>query len=607
MSRSAGADFAVEVHPPDWRFPAGQSWIAGWIRPEAGRRVTDVRARIHHRVILGLAGLPHAAFPERAGFSFFLAPQRGATLLQLEARGPSGEWTEFFRTTVSPAADAPIPPAAASLSQAFDRLVVDLIKTHRLGPARTWADLAEELVVAWVAEPLNAHPNVPLVGALEEPGETGRFRYGVIPVTGWLAHGQSGIRQLTAVIDPLPPADLAHGLVRRDIVGAFPQLGDQAKSAFAAEIALPADFASPVLLKIFAELDNGDSHLAFAQRFTPRFHRSPGELPPQVSWVAFCCAVWALHRAAGRYAMSRRGLIRTAQSFWSRHQARPAYRPARTHREKSGRSFRAGARRSPDDGLTAAPVTLPARSDIAPADDMFGRDSAQYFQIGREALALIQSACALAGCERIESILDLPCGHGRVARWLRAAYPAADLAVSDTQGPGVKFCIEQLGATGVTATRSGIHWEALPGPFDIIWCGSLLTHLDRDQWLLHLRRFAERLSPHGVLVFTTHGLVALDKLQTGEKDYGLPPVEVTRLCTDAVVRGFGYVDYPDTPAYGISVSQPDWIRELVDRETDLHVRAIHESAWDQHQDVVVCTRRPAGERPSPAAASDGQA
>ena len=233
----------------------------------------------------------------------------------------------------------------------------------------------------------------------------------------------------------------------------------------------------------------------------------------------------------------------------------------------------------------------PATVEIAPADDMFVRNNAQYLQIGREALALVQDAWALAGCERVEAILDLPCGHGRVARWLRSAYPTAKLVVSDTQGPGVSFCIDRLGATGVQATLDGRHWAALPGPYDIIWCGSLLTHIDRDQWLIHLRRFADRLTTHGVLVFTTHGLVALDKLQTGEKDYGLPPDDVTSLCAEAVAKGFGYVGYRGTPAYGISLSQPSWIRELVECETDLRVLTIRESAWDQHQDVVVCHRR----------------
>ena len=114
--------------------------------------------------------------------------------------------------------------------------------------------------------------------------------------------------------------------------------------------------------------------------------------------------------------------------------------------------------------------------------------------------------------------------------------------------------------------------------------------------ICHLRQFAARLAPHGVLVFTSHGLPALERLQSGEKDYGLPPAAVTGLCTAAIVDGFGYADYSDTPGYGISMAQPGWIKALIAEHTDLHVLAYRPSAWDQHQDVIVCSRRPPPKR-----------
>ena len=597
MSEFFGGHSAVEIHPAGWRFPTGKSWVAGWIRPAAGQVITDVRARIQPRVMLGLAGLPHPtddqkssglAAASRSGFSFLLSPPPGATRLRLEARDQSGRWMEFFRTGISPAPAPAAPAAPHRLDQSLRSLVLALFRRRRRFPARTWAELTDELMAEFIAEPLNAHPNPPFIGALEEPQDFGRFRYGVIPVTGWLAHTQARIIRLTAAIDPLPATPLPQGLARRDISGVFPVLSSQADAAFAGEVMLPADFTAPVLLKLFAELDNGERHLAFAQRFTPQFHRGPGELPPGITRGTFARAIWALLRSGGRYGLSRQGVIRAARTIWSGYQAAPAYRPGKNSPARNANLFRAREEVSP-----ATVSILPVNTVIAPADDMYVADTAQYFQIGREALALVQQACGVAGCEQINAILDLPCGHGRVARWLRTAYPAAKLVVSDTQEPGVNFCVAQLGAIGVTAARDGRHWAALPGPYDIIWCGSLLTHFGLEQWLIHLRRFAERLAPRGVLVFTTHGLLALDKLQTGEKNYGLPEAEVTRLCATAVVDGFGYVDYPDSPGYGISVSLPAWIVDLIARETGLQVRAIYESAWDNHQDVVVCTRRPA--------------
>ena len=587
---SAARKSCIEIHPPDWRFPKEKSWIAGWIQAEAGQVITDVRARIHDRVILGLAGLPHPAFPDQApglphvvgaGFSFLLAPQRGATLLRLEARDQFGHWTEFFRTPISSASDAPAHQPPAHLSASLGGLATALLRLHRLTPLRPEQELADELVAAFVSEPLDAHPNLPFVGALEEPHTVGRLRYGCVPVTGWLVHPTAKITRLSLVIDPLPVINLPHGLPRHDIGGAFPALDGQKNSAFVGEVVLPIGLVAPVLLKIFAELDHGECHLVFARRFTPQLHGDSGAMPDLVSGRNFIRTVRALHRAAGRQGVPRNGMIRAARKIWSAYQSTPRYGAKNPPPRKSAMPSPAGA----------PPPAAPVVTLIDPADGMQVPDRAQYFTEGRDALMLVQAAVAQAGSGTVRAILDLPCGFGRVGRWFRTAYPAATLTACDTQAPGVEFCIEHLGADGVEAKLDGSHWARLPGPYDVIWCGSLLTHFGRSEWINHLRCFSERLAAGGVLVFTSHGLLPLEHLRSGEKNYGLPPDAVAQVRAAVVARGFGYADYADTPGYGISVAQTGWIRELIAQETDLEVLAIHEAGWGQHQDVVVCIRR----------------
>lgn len=587
MSEIPGWQFAVETHPAGWRFPAGKTWVAGWIQPAAGGTVTDIRARLDQRVILGLSGLPHPAFaetpgeharpdPSGPGFSFLLLPHTGSTLLRLEVRDQTDRWTEFFRTVITAPGETALVPAAG-LSTVLRGLVTVLLRQRRRNPRRSWFDAGDDLMAGFVAEPLNVEPSLPFVGALEEPLAIGRRRNGCIPVTGWLAHGTAQVTRLLVIIDALPVVVLPHGLAREEIGGTFPALLDRNDLAFVGQIALPVDYPAPVLLKVFAELDNGERHLVFTRRFTPRSYGDTGQMPALVPGRTFARAVWTLHQAAGRYVVPRGGLLREARTLWADYQAIPACSATITHQPVP---------------VARPPATpgAPANLTIAPADDMLGSDVAEYFQVGREALALVQAACVLGGT-RVESILDLPSGHGRVARWLRTAYPMARLAVSDTQVAGVEFCIAQFDATGVPAHVDGRHWPSLAGPYDVIWCGSLLTHFGRDQWLEHLRLFTARLTPTGVLVFSTHGQLALEKLETGEKDYGLTAADITSLCDRTLAEGFGYANYPDTPGYGISISQPTWIRTLVGRETDLQVLAIHESAWNRHQDVVVCSRR----------------
>jgi len=611
MNSLSGPKFAIEIHPSNWRFPTEKSWIAGWITPAADQTITDVRARLHHRIILGLVGMPHPVSAENStatpfapdsGFSFLFSPQSDASLLQLEYRDQTGRWLEFFRTNISPAPHAPVLTPIPGLSQSLRLLTTLLLKNHLLTPKRSWTSVAHDLIAAHVAEPLNAQPNPPFIGSLEEPRDTGRLRYGRISVTGWLTHTTARITRLSVVINPLPGITLPHGLARADIIGAFPALTGHTDYAFVGEVVLPPDLASPVLLKIFAELDNGEQHLAFARRFTLLNHGNFSEIPPLGSGLNFTRAVWALFRAAGRYALPQRGLVQTLRTAWAGYQTMPSYRrpnalpPKKTISrhpdfEKASRVAPSVAESTHAPHSVHAVHALPACTHIGATDDMHVLNLTQYFQVGREALALIQAAVAAARCGPITAILDLPCGHGRVARWLQTAYPAANLFVCDTQQAGVDFCVEQLGAIGVPATVDGRHWAVLPGPYDIIWCGSLLTHFDTDEWSNHLHRFAERLSSRGVLVFTSHGLPALERLQTGDKDYGLPPLAVEQLLHATVTTGFGYAAYADTPAYGISIVQPGWLRAFLAAETDLQILSYRPSAWDQHQDVIVCTRR----------------
>ena len=86
MSASTGWQHAVEIHPPEWRFPAGHSWIAGWIYAGEHRFVADVRAWIDGRAFLGLPGLPKPGLDEKflgrpgppySGFVFRVEPHRG--------------------------------------------------------------------------------------------------------------------------------------------------------------------------------------------------------------------------------------------------------------------------------------------------------------------------------------------------------------------------------------------------------------------------------------------------------------------------------------------------------------------------------------------------
>ncbi len=329
MTESAGWQSAVEVHPPDWRFPAGPSWLAGWIFAGENRFATDLRAWIDGRPFLGLPGLPkpgldekflHRPGPPYAGFVIQVEPHRGASLLRLEVRDPAGGWTEFFRTAISVAADAPPAPVVPPLSTRLNDLLPSLLRLHSQRPLAAWATLADEVVSAALSVPLNSLPNPPFHGALEEPRETGWLRYGRMSVTGWLAHRTAKIRHITALADAVQESVLLHGLPRTDIGSVFADLPGREHSQFIGHVDLPANQSSPALLKVFAELDNGEKHLVFAQRFTPRVIAGADTPLPPYSRRTFARAMWALRGSARRHGLPAgrpADLVTTALGAWT--------------------------------------------------------------------------------------------------------------------------------------------------------------------------------------------------------------------------------------------------------------------------------------------------
>jgi SAM-dependent methyltransferase len=105
---------------------------------------------------------------------------------------------------------------------------------------------------------------------------------------------------------------------------------------------------------------------------------------------------------------------------------------------------------------------------------------------------------AVSGSSPVRTILDLPSGHGRVLRYFRAAFPDALIAACDVDTDAVDFCARSFAAKPIYST---IDIEAIPleGTYDLIWCGSLFTHIHADQWHALLQLFSAHLSDSGLL------------------------------------------------------------------------------------------------------------
>ncbi len=227
------------------------------------------------------------------------------------------------------------------------------------------------------------------------------------------------------------------------------------------------------------------------------------------------------------------------------------------------------------------------RREIAPDDEMFRSDEEHYFDVGASALHCIEAALFTARrqASTLHRILDLPCGHGRVLRFLRRAFPAAQLTACDLNRPGVEFCARTFGAVPVVSSVD-VAQIPLGEPYDLIWCGSLLTHLPRGQWTAFLQLFHRLLAPGGIVVCTTHGRSCEADLVAGKHRYGLEDAPIAALLAEYRRTGFGYVDYADSPGYGISLALPSYVLKNFVQQPGWQLLGYHETAWDQRQDVI---------------------
>jgi len=230
---------------------------------------------------------------------------------------------------------------------------------------------------------------------------------------------------------------------------------------------------------------------------------------------------------------------------------------------------------------------------IAPNDYMYAGDKPggheHYFSVGRSALRAI-SSCLSARLEYpggdgpVGSILDFGCGYGRVCRYLRSAFPEADLSVSDPFEDCARFCAEHFSCTDI---EGALH----PERFDLIWVGSVFTHLSEGEVSELLFQLAAALRPNGLLVFTTHGRFSWARHfadRTAEL-YIPGRLQNDRIVAGYLNSGYGFVRHPGQNE-GVSIISPGWVHRQLMGSTGLLQVYFQERGWDYHQDVYGVVR-----------------
>ncbi|MCX7016265.1 MAG: class I SAM-dependent methyltransferase [Candidatus Sumerlaeota bacterium] len=233
---------------------------------------------------------------------------------------------------------------------------------------------------------------------------------------------------------------------------------------------------------------------------------------------------------------------------------------------------------------------------------------AHYQAVGSEACALVEQALRRTGraLGDVRSLLDFGCGYGRVLRMLAQRMDPAKIAAFEVDPRAPAFCAAEFGVQALGINKAW-DWAAVPfGQYDVIWAGSIFTHLNEADFRSTLALLSGRLNPGGLLVFTTHGQEALRRTPTagGARLAALVP----RIWTELDQRGFCFLPYePDELEHILPFPYPagrqfgaTWVNESYVRAAAheasmgrLEFLAFQPQAWDNLQDAFTFRRRAA--------------
>ena len=210
-----------------------------------------------------------------------------------------------------------------------------------------------------------------------------------------------------------------------------------------------------------------------------------------------------------------------------------------------------------------------------------------YFRWGESAVACIRLALLAAERGNPSSVLDFACGHGRVMRTLKAAFPDA-LTACDIDRDGVDFCARTFGAAPVYSSATQ---QRSRSKIDSTSSGSVDVHPRKRPLGGFLRMFESLLQPGGMLVFTTGGRFVIEQMKAGKRSVGLDGNRQPDLIADFERTGLGIGNTSTVPA-GVSLGRRPRGSAPTRRGTGLRL-AFVERGWLSSQDVISCVRREA--------------
>ena len=245
------------------------------------------------------------------------------------------------------------------------------------------------------------------------------------------------------------------------------------------------------------------------------------------------------------------------------------------HCEVVAESYRVSPRIHPADHIFWWLYNDPARTDKVGV-------AREYLEGGAHtAKALSDLLTTFRPIDAPFTLLDFAAGYGRVTRHFRNELPSARVVACDIHPEAVRF-IREL---GFPAAQSASVPEQLQiaQQFDVVYALSFFTHMPLATWGRWLGVLSRSLTSTGLLIFTTHGIPAMQRMG------------VTALNED----GFYFIPFSEqkdlsTDEYGATATSFNFVSKHL-RTSGLDLRYFRESGMG-YQDLYVATpARPTGE------------
>jgi SAM-dependent methyltransferase len=239
--------------------------------------------------------------------------------------------------------------------------------------------------------------------------------------------------------------------------------------------------------------------------------------------------------------------------------------------------------------------SLDVLQETFPADPM-NNGPPFYYLTGKSALRAMLTALTarlgyIGGDKEIKSILDFGSGYGRVTRWMRAAFPDAQITVTDLNMDAANWCASRFNAVA----RSDALSEA---SYDLIFLGSVFTHLPADAIVSWFDRLIASLAPNGVLIFTASGRYGREAALNHPESRihrGIDQEGLRVALAEYLESGIGFVPNRRTPPNGSTWISPSWFFKQFGSRTDTVQIMFQEKGWNNFQDVYAYLKAPIGQ------------